>query len=343
MKMHKSPSPCHTPVMVAEVMQFLAPQAGEVVVDLTIGEGGHARAILPLLEPGGIYLGIDRDPWALERCQSFLSPWIERNLLLLSPGPFAPLHPHLKVLKGRKPHMILGDLGISSLQLDSPERGFSFHNPDAPLDLRMDPTTGIPAWRWIELEEENFLARWFRVIAGIPSARRLAKKIKHNLPHTMGELTELLKPLHSPGVRKNLENRLLLALRLAVNEELLQLFLVLDEIPSIVARGARVVFLTYHSAEDHLVKWAFRVWAQGKDFQAPQWLLTLYESLPSFKKRQLRERSSLSIKEREKKGKSSPAIRGQILTRKPLRPSRQEIQHNPRSHSAHLRAFQFAP
>lgn len=337
------PFPRHRPVMVEEVLHFLSPSPEDLVVDLTIGEGGHAQAILPSLEPSGIYLGIDRDPDALQKASLLLYLWRSRGILYLSQGTFAPLGRHLDLVQGKKPRKILADLGISSLQLDLAQRGFSFHYPDAPLDLRMNQEEGVPAWEWLRGVEIQRLTLLLKELGGLQDPRAVAHRLKHSLPRTMGELKEIVAPLRFREPRKNLENRILHTLRIVINQELELLYALLIELPFVVARGARVVFLTYHSAEDHLVKWAFRAYAKGTFPPLPRLFKMFDGTAPGadplswyqfYITKQKGERFLFSQEE--------GLFRGRILTPKPVLAQTAELSQNPRSHSAHLRAFEFS-
>jgi 16S rRNA (cytosine1402-N4)-methyltransferase len=249
---------------------------------------------------------------------------------------------YLHLLEGERPDKILADLGMSSLQLDLPERGFSFHYPDAPLDLRMNPEEGVPAWQYLQDMDLRSLILLLREIGGLRDPRPVALQLKNNLPRTMGELREVLASYRFREKRGNLENRVLLALRVALNQELELLYALLVELPFYAKPGSRVVFLTYHSAEDHLVKWAFRAYARGELPPPPPFLKILMgKDLPV---------DPISWYEswvEKEKGSFSPSFSkksfppGRILTPKPLFPTPEEIARNPRSHSAHLRAFQF--
>jgi 16S rRNA (cytosine1402-N4)-methyltransferase len=261
----KTPAGMHVPIMVAEVLRCLTPQPGEVAVDCTLGGGGHARAILERQQPGGLLIGLDVDPLELPRA--------EANLLAAGFGPqtfrahranFAGVAQVL-VAEGRETaDIILADLGVSSMQLDNPDRGFSYKGA-GPLDMRMNPGRGEPASRLIEHMTESDLAATLDEHADEPHAELIAHCLKAQpLPTTQAAeravrlgLTSRLPHLSKADVKMSVR-RTFQALRIAVNDEFAVLDALLRALPHCLSPGGRAAFLTFHSGEDRRVKKAFQ-------------------------------------------------------------------------------------
>lgn len=250
----------HRPVLLAEVLQWLDPRPGQVIVDGTVGGAGHARAIAQRLMPGGLLIGLDRDPSALDRAQAVLAGLPVR----LAQANFCDLPEVLSALEVPLVDAILLDLGMSSDQLADAARGFSFSSA-APLDLRFDPTAGEPAWRLLNRLSEQHLAdllfhygqeRWSRRIARAVVERRRRQPLR-----TAAELAELVcrvvPPERGPGAIHP-ATRTFQALRIAVNDELKSLEIALRRIPECLRGGGRVAIISFHSLEDRRVKEAFR-------------------------------------------------------------------------------------
>jgi 16S rRNA (cytosine1402-N4)-methyltransferase len=256
----KTPAGMHRPVMVAEVLEALAPQPGEVAVDGTLGFGGHAQELLARLQPGGRLLGLDADPIEL--------PKTEARLRGLGFGPeiftarrsnFAGLPQALWEAGLEGADIVLADLGVSSMQLDDPGRGFSVKH-EGPLDMRMNPQRGQPAAVFLErigaealqelLEEnadESHAALLAPALAGklFPGTGALAKAVRAALPRLNKADSDLC-------VR-----RVFQALRIAVNDEFSALETFLRHLPACMNPGGRAAVLTFHSGEDRRVKKSF--------------------------------------------------------------------------------------
>jgi 16S rRNA (cytosine1402-N4)-methyltransferase len=256
----KTPAGTHRPIMVAEILEVLAPKPGEVAVDCTLGYGGHAQEILSRIQPGGKLIGLDADPIEL--------PKTEARLRVLSYGAeifathrsnFAGLAQVLAQHGLNGANLILADLGVSSMQIDDPSRGFSVKF-DGPLDMRMNPQRGQPASVFLEkitaeklsiLFEENadepHTAILASALAGksFASTSALTKAIRDALPRLKKEETEL-------SIR-----RVFQALRIAVNDEFSALETFLRNLPYCMNPGGRVAILTFHSGEDRRVKKSF--------------------------------------------------------------------------------------
>jgi 16S rRNA (cytosine1402-N4)-methyltransferase len=233
----------HQTVLLEEAVQLLQPGPGKVIVDGTLGGGGHAEQ---LLEKGASVIGYDRDPRALEAC----------GRLTRFPG-FRAVNAPFSSLEGPVDGVLL-DLGVSSPQLDVPERGFSF-NADGPLDMRMGGE-GMTAAELIASLDENDLADVIYNFGEERFSRRIAKQLKALKPQTTFEAVEAIKravPRKAWG-HIHVATRTFQALRIAVNHELDELKAVLDKLPQVLNPGGRAAIISFHSLEDRLVKHAFR-------------------------------------------------------------------------------------
>jgi 16S rRNA (cytosine1402-N4)-methyltransferase len=235
-------------VLVAEVVRFLAPAPGVRIVDATVGTGGHAEA---LLARGARVIGIDRDPVALDRARERLRPYTDRLQLLH--GNFR----DLPTLVSPVPRVdgVLFDLGASSLQFDSPERGFSFLAA-GPLDMRMDPTAPVTAADLVNRLPEAELARILWEYGEERYARRIARAIVQQRPlHTTTELARVVARLYPPGHHRiHPATRTFQALRIAVNDELGALEAGLAGAVRLLPPGGALCVISFHSLEDRIVK-----------------------------------------------------------------------------------------
>ncbi len=306
----------HEPVLVSEVVEFLAPGDGKVVVDATIGGGGHAEALLESTGPGGgrirRLIGIDRDPEALEFAEDRLKKHGDR--LSLQKGVFEALPGILDKEGISEVDGILLDLGVSRHQLSSPERGFSIRE-DGPLDMRMDPEEGETAAELLKRLGEKEIADIIYQYGEERFSRRIARSIKESRKggwpvETTSELARLVAAA-VPGRRGKIHpaTRTFQALRIAVNRELESLDKALADIPALLAARGRAVIISYHSLEDRRVKQSFAREARGCQCPPGRPVCTC-EGKP----------------------------RLSILTRKPVRPGDEEIKKNPAARSARLRA-----
>ena len=251
----------HRPVMVREAVEFLKVEPDGNYIDATVGAGGHAEQILKVLESGsGRLLGIDRDPEALRIAQDRLKNFGERVHLV--EGNFADidaLHAasFLPPVAGT-----LADLGLSSMQLDNAERGFSFSRP-GPLDMRMGPG-GLTAEEIVNHAAERDLADLIYKFGEERHSRRIARAIVKARPFRLTtELAQVVTraiPSRAGLHQIHPATRTFMALRLAVNRELENLERFLDKVLGVLAPGARVVVISFHSLEDRIVKESFRRW-----------------------------------------------------------------------------------
>ena len=292
----------HKPVMLDEVISFIKPGKGDIIVDATIGAGGHSCEILKMIEPDGLLIGIDKDAEILKIAARYLSKISDSYKLYQAD--YVDLDYILNKLEISKVQGILLDLGVSSLQLDSMERGFSFIK-EGPLDMRMDRSQGKTAEDLLKRLSQKEMADIFWRYGEEGRSRRIAKAVIQERKtgaeiKTTTQLAKIVeKALYVPGKYKKKRGihpatRVFQALRIAVNDELKSLEHFLNNVCEFLASGSRIVVVSFHSLEDRLVKSAFRM---GQDA------------------------SSL-----------------EILTKKPLSPLDSEIRENVRARSAKLRA-----
>lgn len=287
----------HIPVLLDETLRFLNPGRGGVFLDATLGLGGHCEAILRS-SPGVRLFAIDRDPEALELAGERLKPFGDR--LTLIRGSFADIDTFdLPGLDG-----VLMDIGVSSMQIDSPERGFSFQE-DGPLDMRMDPDQTISAATIVNTWQEVKLANMIYEYGEERLSRRIARVIverrRKHVFETTADLAEVIAECYPAGSRHKRPHpatRTFQALRIEVNQELLSLEQGMAGAMELLNPGGVLVVISFHSLEDRIVKYAFRKAAQSEGSQ--------------FK----------------------------ILTKKPLEATDEERARNPRSRSAKLRALE---
>ena len=280
----------HKSVLLGEVLQNIGDLDDGWFLDCTLGDGGHS---LEVLRRGGRIVGLDVDPQALERTRHrFESEGISKDRYKLVQGNFR----DLKNLVSNKFKAILFDLGVSSWQLESPERGFSF-SKNGPLDMRMDPTLGVTALDLIKASKKGELYELFVRLGEEKHSKRLSDIVvsSSGVINTTTDLAKLVERAVGRGGKIHPATRIFQALRMAVNDELNALTEGLDGAVEALERGGKVLVISFHSLEDRVVKNTFKKWV--------------------------------------KEGK------GRILTKKPITPSKEEIDENSRSRSAKLRVF----
>lgn len=306
--------PPHVPVMPDEVVELLAPEPGDTIVDGTFGAGGHARLLAARLHGDGLHVGIDRDPSAAARFDAFaaeVAPLPTRFVAATFPDGLRSL-----AHEGLSADAVMLDIGVSSMQLDQPERGFSYAH-DAPLDMRMDPSGGTSAAEFVAHADERELERILREYGEERYARRIARGIvaRREL-EPIDRTTQLVDVVlgsipvaarHAPGGHP--ARRTFQALRIAVNDELSMLDDGLDAALELLAPGGRLLVLSFHSLEDRIVKRRFEAWA-GR--------CTCPPGLPVCACGAVR--------------RAEPLVRGL------LRPTEAEVDANPRAASTRLRA-----
>ena len=301
----------HAPVLVAEVARLFID--AQMLLDGTLGGGGHSAA---LLEQGAAVVGLDRDPEAIAAARARLAEYEATGRFRAIRGNFASIH-EIDALRDQTFDGILLDLGISSHQIDSADRGFTFRE-GAPLDMRMGSDEGIDAGELLDTAEEHELMGIFREYADEPKAGRLAREIvrrRQNRPfRTSDDLVGAIRA--SLGSRSGPSDfaRLFQALRIAVNDELAGLERALPVLRDRLRPGGLLAVITYHSGEDRIVKHAFREWSA--DCVCPPRVLRC-----------------------DCRGRPL----GELVMRKGVSPSPEETEANPRARSARLRAWRSAP
>ncbi len=249
---------CHVPVLLEEVLRWLEPRPGQVVVDGTVGGAGHAVELARCVAPSGQLIALDRDPQAVRLAASRLAELPARVIQ----ASYAQLPEVLRQLGLSGVDAVLLDLGLSSDQLADPQRGFSFQSAGE-LDLRYDPASGEPAWRLLEHLSERKLADLIYRYGEERHSRRIARAIvqrRSRAPlRTAAELAELVAAA-VPRSRQRIHpaTRTFQALRIAVNRELEHLEQALRVLPECLRPGGRLAIISFHSLEDRLVKHAFR-------------------------------------------------------------------------------------
>ena len=256
----KTPAGSHRPIMVAEILESLAPQPGDVTVDCTLGHGGHTREILPKLQPGGRLIGLDADPIELPKTEARLrEAGFGAGVFKAVRSNFAGL-PQVLAAEGLSGvDCIVADLGVSSMQLDNPARGFSV-KLDGPLDMRMNPQRGESAAALLKKLSAAALVEMLVDNADEPRATELAAALAGKSFATTNELARAIRDA-SPGVKRDEADlavrRVFQALRIAVNDEFSALDTLLRHLPACLNPGGRVAILTFHSGEDRRVKKSF--------------------------------------------------------------------------------------
>lgn len=257
-------TPHHIPVLASEVLCWLEPVPGEVIVDATVGAGGHARLLAERISPNGRLIGLDRDRAMLKLAKARLGEAEKKGLsVVLRQASFDEL-PAILVELGTGPvDAVLADLGVCSDQLDDPSRGLSFQQ-DGPLDMRLNPDEGEPASallrRLNEKELADLIFRYGEERFSRRIARRIVERRQEQPLETTGQLAELVRRCVPRGRGHGIDpsTRTFQALRIAVNDELGCLERFLHELPRCLRPGGRAAVISFHSLEDRLVKQAFR-------------------------------------------------------------------------------------
>ena len=271
----KTPAGMHRPVMLKEVLEILRPVAGEIGVDCTLGYGGHTTELWKAIQPGGVLIALDADPLELPRTQARLQTQLEPgDSLRCRHSNFAGLPRVLSEWPGLEVDFVLADLGVSSMQLDDPARGFSYKQA-GPLDLRMNPGKGQSAAALLQKIRRADLEQLLTDNADEPRAALLADALTRNRDRFRLTTTEALalaiqRALRAPPLRlgedeiKSSQQRVFQALRIAVNDEFSALESLLRQLPACLKPGGRVAILTFHSGEDRRVKRALEEgWSRG--------------------------------------------------------------------------------
>jgi 16S rRNA (cytosine1402-N4)-methyltransferase len=296
----------HTPVLYDEIIHSLKPRSPGRYIDGTVGAGGHARGLLEACAPDGCLIGLDLDPQALALARENLAPYGKR--VILAQASYDSLLDVMANLGWESVDGILLDLGVSSMQLDTPERGFSFQ-VEAPLDMRFRPEQGPTAAQLLSSTPEADLADLLFKYGEEPRAKRIARMIVQAAPvRTTTQLAEIVRRAYPGYSRVHPATRTFQALRIAVNDELVTLGNVLPKALMALHAGGRLAVISFHSLEDRIVKEFFR--SRGKDQVNPP-----YEPIYEVERKAL-------LRE---------------IHRKPITAGEQEIHDNPRARSAKLR------
>jgi 16S rRNA (cytosine1402-N4)-methyltransferase len=256
----KTPVGTHRPIMVAEILAALAPQPGDIAVDCTLGYGGHTQEILPKILPGGKLLGLDQDPVELPKTEARLRALgFDGSIFTAHRSNFAGLPQALAAHEIAGADVMLADLGVSSMQIDDPARGFSVkHN--GPLDMRMNPQRGQPASALLQKIRPDALAALLMGNADEPKAVQLGAALAGKSFGTTHELADAIRAALPLVAKEDCHlniRRVFQALRIAVNDEFSALDTFLRNLPACLNPGGRVAVLTFHSGEDRRVKKAF--------------------------------------------------------------------------------------
>ena len=282
---------------------------GAVAIDCTLGQAGHARQILERITPGGRLLGIDRDPAAVDAAKMSLAPY--GPAAVVAHGRFSELRSISPEHGFEKADLVLFDFGLSSNQIDDPERGFSFQR-EGPLDMRMDPASGLSASKIVNESDAREIERILREYGEERWARRIAQFIVARRPlrttRDLAQAVEAAIPRKAWPRDINVSTRTFQGLRIAVNDELGEIEKGLRAALTTLKPGGRMATISFHSLEDRLVKSFFNV--ESKDCICP----------PQQPVCTCGHRATL-----------------RIITRRPVRPSDQEVASNPRARSARLR------
>jgi 16S rRNA (cytosine1402-N4)-methyltransferase len=300
----------HKPVLYKEIIHALQPRSGGRYVDGTLGAGGHARGILEACSPDGLLLGLDVDPQALALARETLAPY-EKRIHLVQASHIT-LSEQLTALKWDAIDGIVLDLGASSMQFDNAERGFSFMH-DGPLDMRFGPQALMSAEEIINTFDERELADMIYRYGEDRDSRKIAKAIVANRPlRTTRELVAVIEKA-SPrrGDKLHPATQTFQALRIAVNDELAAVEKTLPQAVAALRSGGRCAVISFHSLEDRIVKEYFR--EQSKELINPP-----YEQIYEVERKAVVE----------------------LVNKKPILPSEEEIQENPRARSSKLRVVE---
>ncbi len=259
----KTPAGMHVPIMVREILEVLRILPGETAVDCTLGYGGHARELLAAVQPGGRLIALDQDPIELPKAEARLRALgFPPASLAVHRSSYAGLP---ALLDGGGADALLADLGLSSMQIDNPARGFTFKT-EAPLDMRMNPQRGLPASALLDRTDARTLAEWLAENGDEPHSVTIAAAILGALPlstttQLAGVLRATLQKI-APRLREDdMESsvrRAFQAIRIAVNDEFGALDTFLRNLPRCMNPGGRIAVLTFHSGEDRRVKHAFK-------------------------------------------------------------------------------------
>ncbi len=261
----KTPAGSHRPIMVDEILAILKPVPGEIAVDCTLGHGGHASRLLQAIQPGGKLIALDADPLELPKTEARLrATGCEPESLIVVRSNFVGLAHSLAIHAAGGVDLLLADLGLSSMQIDDPKRGFSYKH-DGPLDMRMNPLKGLAASEWLAKISVTELAQVLTENADEPQAEPLARAILQAQSRSPLTTTQSLVAIVRRVLSNNSETtanstvqRVFQAIRIAVNDEFGALDALLRQLSTCMKPGGRIAILSFHSGEDRRVKRAFK-------------------------------------------------------------------------------------
>ncbi len=306
----------HTSVLLEETVESLHVRSDGIYVDGTLGGGGHSYEIAKRLSKGGKLIGIDQDAAAIKAAGKRLGEF--GNTITIIRANYAQMGEKLREIGISSVDGILLDLGVSSYQLDDAERGFTYREEDAPLDMRMDQRGQLTAREvvntWPASELTRILREYGEEKFAVRIAQRIVKQRELKPIETTGELTQIVKaaiPAKARATGRHPARRTFQAIRIEVNGELTVLEESMKNMISLLNPGGRISIITFHSLEDRIVKEAFRT-AENPCICPPEFPVCVC-------------------------GRKS---QGRVITRKPILPSEEEIERNPRSKSAKLRVFE---
>lgn len=301
----------HLPVLPQEILTLLTDGEPKIIVDCTVGGAGHSRLLLEALPEAHLF-GFDRDMSAVKAARAALLSYGDRAEV--HHAQFTDLPERFAELGIEGVDAFLGDFGVSSHQIDTPERGFSFRTP-GPLDMRMDPSQGMSVAEYLEDIDEDELIRVLREYGEERYARRVARNILKEQPRTTQALAELVRR-SLPRSKDNIDaaTRTFQGLRIAINDELGEIRFLLEKIPDFLNDGGVAAFISFHSLEDRIVKRGFRSHARGC-ICPPSHPICNCGVEPTL----------------------------EVLTRRPLIASDEERDENPRARSAKVRAAKRLP
>ncbi len=274
----KTPAGMHRPIMVPEILEVLTLRPGDVALDCTLGYGGHARELLARVQPGGRLIGLDVDSIELPKTKARINAMgFPAESIVVARMNFAGLPGFLAEAAPEGVDVLLADLGLSSMQIDNPTRGFTYKE-DGPLDMRMNPERGQPASAFLSTLNEASLTRILSENADEPLAAEISAAILRTHAVTPLHSTRSLAAIvitvferfsrHSRTTADDTIRRVFQAIRIAVNDEFGALDALLRALPSSLKPGGRVAILSFHSGEDRRVKAAFKTGLENKTYAA---------------------------------------------------------------------------
>jgi len=306
----------HKPVLLKQIISIMDPCDGDVVIDCTSGLGGHAEAFLDKIGENGTYVCIDQDPSSLSICKNKMKTKFPNHKIVFINDNFKNIKNIIKELNIEHIDHLIADFGISSYQLDTPERGFSF-KVDGPLDMRMNQNDSESALNFINNSTSNELAKVLREYGEIPykMASKVSKDIIKNIENinTTNDLREIITNSIPKHIKKNLEPLVFQAIRIEINDELESIRILLKDSFEILNTGTKLGFISFHSLEDRIVKKFLKYWSKPCICPKTNPVCTCQKEYPK---------------------------RIKLINKKIVIADEDEIEENPRARSAKLRVAQ---